>query len=159
MLACTLTPERVVRRYWYRAIKKTLMDATADSITMETVIRCWGITKQGDILGAVTDEAYDWRPPSIKCTTTGWRYAPEGRRPPIFPTDSDVETDDTGSGVDDSSSDDSSRDQAVTTAIGKEGYKRDWGDIESADIPQMAAAKLLLKARRMVDSSRWWTLR
>ena len=157
MLACTLTPERVVRRYWYRAIKNALLEATADSITMETVIRCWGVTKQGDIIGAITDEAYDWRPPAITVTHSGWRYAPEGNRPPTFPTDDD-DTDSASNDSDDSSDDDSNH-QFVTTATGDEGYRRDWDGIDSAALPQMAAAKLLLRARRMVDSSRWWTLR
>ena len=127
---------------------------------METIIRCWGITKQGDILGAITDEAYDWRPPSIECINKGWRYVPDGPRSPTFPIDSDNENaDNTGSDSGDSSSEgDSNSGEIVTTAIGDEGYWRDWDGIDRSDLPQMAAAKLLLSARRMVDSSRWWAL-
>ena len=47
----------------------------------------------------------------------------------------------------------------ITTAKCPIDYNLDWGGVESAADPCLAALKLLHVARRLVDTSRWWTMR
>ena len=47
----------------------------------------------------------------------------------------------------------------VSTAAGQESFDRDWDGIESSNNPTHTAARLLHKARQMIGTSRWWTMR
>ena len=49
--------------------------------------------------------------------------------------------------------------KTVATATGDEEYAVDWDGVAFLDNPTHAAAKLMHRARQMLDTSRWWTMR
>ena len=99
---------------------------------------------QATVIGNLTQQAP--RPPST-LARTGW----------------DCDTDDE---VEDLTSDAETAPPAATcslscvsTAAGQESFGRDWDRTESPNNPAHTAARLLHKARQMIGTSRWWTMR
>jgi hypothetical protein len=87
----------------------------------------------------------------------GWEFDASGVLPAFEPerrsgaaADIDETDDDTDDGADT---------PTIVTANGVCAYNCDWNDIEQSERPTHAAARLLHRARKRTDTSRWWSMR
>jgi hypothetical protein len=123
----------------------------------------------GNIHTAGDDQERGWRVPSLRSVGGGghWEFDPDGDVP-TFDCDAhfDGDTDDNSDDAVDEPSDGthaaeerSGETPAVMTAAGTVNYAADWDGIESSPRPTRRATRLLHRARQMVDTSRWRTMR
>jgi len=164
MLECTMPQEIAVRKRWYGAVDNVIATATDDAYVRDAIMACWSSDSNGWIHTAADDQDNRWRNPSIKDAGDGhWEFDATGS-PPTFDAAAhwDCDTDDE---VEDLTSDaetvplTATSLGCVSTAAGQESFDRDWDGIEASSNPTHTAARLLHKARQMIDTSRWWTMR
>ena len=175
MFECTMPQETAVWKRWYGAVSSAIASATDDAYVRDAIMACWSSDSNGWVHMA-TDEGGFTRPQTTKITggeirrlrtqaTDIGNLTQQASRPAstLARTGWDCDTDDE---VEDLTSDAETAPPAATcslgcvsTAAGQESFDRDWDGIESSSNLAHTAVRLLHKARQMIDTSRWWTMR
>ena len=170
MLQCTHPTETCVRRDSYSAIRNVLSQRTDGAEVLGgTIMACWADSDDGNIHTAGDDQEGGWRVPSLKSVGNGghWEFDPGGDVPTFecnayFDGDTDGDSDDAADEPSDgthAAEERSGVTAAVATAAGAVDYVVDWDGVESSPRPTRRATQLLYRARQMVDTPRWWTMR
>ena len=176
MLECGLPGESAIRARWHVAVRSALSKRIKRRDVVDGIMACWAIN-DGRIHTAAGDHSRSWCAPPVVEEADSGSWSPDPAAPaPCFratsrqagadddtATESDDEATDLTSGVFSDptgpiSDPPTRRTAAIQTAKGPIDYNVDWGGVEGAAGPCLAAVQLLHIARKSVGTSRWWTM-
>ena len=172
MLECGLAGETAIRTRWHTAVRAALAKRIKRRGVVDGVMACWAMTA-GRIHTAAGDQSRGWlAPPMVEEADSGSWSPDPAVPPPCFGSstrqsgagggaEADSDGDEIGLTGDPTEPPDSPTHTTatITTAKCPIDYNVDWGGVEGAADPCLAAVKLLHVARRSVGTSRWWTMR